>query len=104
MDCVLFAYLYLLSPSFSTVVSSRRGELVCVCVLARERTSAGGAPPVSSSGSLLMCSFPLEPQLSEDLLMGWQRGGKQRLLGVRLLLTLQERWSTALRAQHWASW
>ena len=51
-----------------------------------------------------MCSFPLEPQLSEDLMMGWQWGGKQRLLGAWLLLTLQKRWSTALRAQRWASW
>ena len=51
-----------------------------------------------------MCSFPSELQLSEALLMGWQWGGKQMLLSVQLLLILQERGSTALRAQRWAAW
>ena len=51
-----------------------------------------------------MCSFPSELQLSEALLMGWQWEGKQMLLSVQLLLILQERGSTALRAQRWAAW
>lgn len=32
VDCILFAYLYFLSPSFSTVVSSIMGETLLVCV------------------------------------------------------------------------
>ena len=60
---------------------------------------AGGEPPVSSFGGLLLCSFLLGLKLSKDLLVGWGCRGEEWFPGAQLPLTIQNRWSTGLRAQ-----